>query len=107
MGRSFLGVESAQLGTVQTIGFDGSTTVTNTFGPFTYQLRLVANSACHFHFFNVGETTTASTSDPFLPANWIEYVRCTPGQKISAIKAASNGLVTATAGTLWVTEVTG
>ena len=30
----------------------------------------------------------------------------TPGQRISAIKAATGGLVTATAGTLWVTELT-
>jgi hypothetical protein len=40
-----------------------------------------------------------------LPANWLEYVTVSPGQKISAIKAATNGLVTATAGTLWVTEL--
>jgi hypothetical protein len=35
----------------------------------------------------------------------VEYVIVTPGQRISAIKAATNGLVTATAGTLWVTEM--
>ena len=41
----------------------------------------------------------------FLPANAIEYVIVSPGQRIAAIKAATNGLVTATAGTLWVTEM--
>ncbi|CCE00923.1 hypothetical protein [Bradyrhizobium sp. STM 3809] len=41
----------------------------------------------------------------FLPANTVEYVTVTPGQNIAVIKAASNGLVTATAGTLWITEL--
>jgi hypothetical protein len=35
----------------------------------------------------------------------IEYVIVSPGQRMAAIKASSNGLVTATAGTLWVTEM--
>jgi hypothetical protein len=48
---------------------------------------------------------TATTADTYLPANTIEYVIVSPGQRISAIKAATNGLVTATAGTLWVTEM--
>lgn len=107
MARSFTGLEAATLGIVQTVAYDTSTTATNTFGPMTYQVRLVANSAAHFHVFNVGDTTTATTSDPFLPASWIEYIRVTPGQKISFVKAGTNGLVTATTGTAWVTEVTG
>ena len=38
---------------------------------------------------------------------WHAYLpTVTPGQRISAIKAATVGLVTATAGTLWVTELT-
>ena len=40
-----------------------------------------------------------------MPANWPEYVTVTPGQRISVIKAATDGLDTATAGTLWVTEL--
>jgi hypothetical protein len=50
-------------------------------------------------------SATATTANPFLPANTVEYVTVTPGQRIAAIKAATNGLVTATAGTLWVTEL--
>jgi hypothetical protein len=94
---------SSRIGTTQTIAFDGNVAATNSFGTETWQLRLVANSACCFR---VGDgAQTATTSDPFLPANVVQYVIVSPGQRISAIKAATNGLVTATAGTLWVTEM--
>jgi hypothetical protein len=95
---------SSRTGTTQTIAFNASTAITNVFGPETYQLRLVADSACCYRIGN--GTQTATAADPFLPANTIEYVIVSPGQSISAIMAASNGLVTATAGTLWVTEMT-
>lgn len=96
--------QSARNSTTQTIGYDGNVAVTNPFGSETYQIRLVANSACHY---KIGDgAQTAAATDPFLPANWVEYVTVTPGQRISAIKAATGGLVTATAGTLWITELT-
>jgi hypothetical protein len=66
---------------------------------------LVSNSACHFRIYD-GAQTAATAADPFLPANWETIVTVSPGQKISALKAATGGLVTATAGTLWVTELT-
>jgi hypothetical protein len=94
---------SSRIGTTQTIAFDGSAAIANVFSAETYQLRLVADSACCFRIGNGAQTAT--TADPFLPANVIEYVIVSPGQSISAVKAASNGLVTATAGTLWVTEM--
>ncbi len=91
--------------TTQTIAYDGNVAITNAFGGQTYQLKLAANSACHY---KIGDgAQTAATSDPYLPANTIHHVTVSPGQRISAIKAATNGLVTATAGTLWVTETTG
>lgn len=94
---------SSRAGLTQTLAFDASTAIASPFGPETYQLRLVADSACCYR---IGDgAQTATTADPFLPANTIEYVIVNPGQSISAIKAATNGLVTATAGTLWVTEL--
>lgn len=87
----------------QTIAYSASTAITNAFGAQTYQIRLVANSACHY---KIGDgAQTATTSDPFLPANWVEHLTVTPGQRISVIRAATNGLVTATDGTAWVTEM--
>jgi hypothetical protein len=94
---------SSRLGVTQTIAFDGSSTVASVFGSETYQVRLVANSACCFRIGN--GTQTATTADAFLPANVVEYVIVSPGQSISAIKAATSGLVTATPGSLWVTEL--
>jgi hypothetical protein len=94
---------SSRAGATQTIAFDASVAITNAFDPETWQLRLVANSACCYR---IGDgAQTATSADIFLPANTIEYVIASPGQRISAIKAPTNGLVTATAGTLWITEM--
>jgi hypothetical protein len=90
-------------GVTQTIAYDANSAIANAFGPGTFQLRLASSSACCYR---IGDgAQTATTADNFLPANTIEYVIVSPGQRISAIKAATNGLVTATAGTLWVTEM--
>lgn len=94
---------SSRVGSTQTVAYDSSVAASNAFGPGIYQLRLVANSACCYRIGDGGQTATIS--DPYLPANTIEYVTVTPGQRIAALKAATNGLVTATAGTLWVTEL--
>lgn len=97
--------QSSRIGTTQTIAYDLTTAATNAFGSETWQIKIVANSACHYHIYETGGTATATTADPYLPANWVEPITVSPGQRISAIKAATNGLVTATAGTLWVTEL--
>ena len=95
--------QSDRIGTTQTVAYTGTAAAsTNAFGAQTYKVRIVANSACHYVF---AASPTAATTDPFLPANWIETVTVTPGQKISAVRAGTDGLVTATSGTLWVTEL--
>jgi len=94
---------SSRVGSTQTIAYNASVAIANAFGPETYQLRLVADSACCYR---IGDgAQTATTADTFMPASVIDYVIVSPGQNISVIKAATNGLVTATAGTLWVTEM--
>jgi len=94
---------SSRVGITQMIAFDGSAGAAGKFGSETYQLRLAASSACCYR---IGDgAQTATTADIFLPANAVEYVTVTPGQSIAAIKAPTNGLVTATAGTLWITEL--
>ncbi len=95
--------DNFRTGTCQQIAYDSTTAITNAFGTQTYYVRLVANSACHYKIGDGGQT--AATTDPFLPANWVEIVKVTPGQRMAAVKAATNGLVTATAGTLSVTEL--
>jgi len=96
--------QSARNSTTQAVAYTGTAAAsTSAFGEQTRQIRIVANSACHYV---IAGTPVAVTTDPFLPANWVEYVTVNPGEKISAIQAATGGLVTATAGTLWVTELT-
>lgn len=95
---------SARNDTTQAVAYTGTAAASAVFGGFTKQVRVVANSACHI---KVSASPTATTSDPFLPANWIEYLTVNPGEKISAVRAGTDGLVTATSGTLWVTELTG
>lgn len=96
--------DSSRQGITQAIAFTGSSVpITNAFASQTYQIRLVANSACNYRIGDGAQTATAA--DPYLPANWFEYVTVSPGQRISAIRGATDGLTTATSGTLWVTEM--
>ncbi len=92
-------------GVCQQIAYTGSSVpVTNAFGAQTYWVRLSANSACHY---KIGDgAQSAATTDPFLPALWTETVRVQPGQRIAAIRASTDGLVTATSGSLSITELT-
>ena len=87
----------------QTIAYNASTAIASPFSSETFQVRLAANSACCYR---IGDgPQTATIADVFLPASTVEHVTVNPGQSISAIAAATNGLVTSTAGTLWVTEM--
>jgi len=89
---------------VQAVPYTASSAqATNPFGPQTFHIRVVANSDCHVKV-GIG-SVTATTSDLFLPASVVDYLMVTPGETIAAIEAATNGLVTATAGTLNVTEL--
>jgi hypothetical protein len=97
---------TSRMGVTQTVAFDGTVAVTNPFGAQTRQIRIVANSHCHYHLYDpAGSATAAVLTDPYLTANRIEYVTVTPGQKISAIKSPTAGLITEAAGTLWITEI--
>jgi hypothetical protein len=96
---------ASRTSTTQTVAYTGtSATCTNAFGAQTYQVRLASSSACNYKIVEAAGGA-ATAADVFLPNNWVEYITVTPGQKISAIQASTNGLVTATAGTLYVTEL--
>ena len=56
----------------------------------TYKVRIVCTTDA---FVKVGDAPTATTSDPLFPANAVEYVTITPGQKVSAIRSAADGSV--------------
>ena len=100
-------VAASRQGAVQTVAYTGTAaTITNAFGSETFQLRLVSNSACHYLVSEAANVIAATVSNgSYLPAGWVEYLIVQPGQKLSVIQAATNGLVTATAGTLNCTEL--
>ena len=97
---------SSRNGTTQIISVTNtSTTASNKFGTETWQVRLCADTAVNYNITDNTVANTATTTSPFLAANFIEYVTCSPGQTIAAIRASSDGGVTATSGTLWITEM--
>lgn len=96
--------DAARNSTTQSVAYTGTAAASsNATSADTKYVRIVATSACHYTF---GTAPTAVTSDPFLPANWVEYVNVPPAVKISAVRAGTDGLVTATSGTLYITELT-
>jgi hypothetical protein len=56
------------------------------FGSETYQIRISATSACNY---KVGDgTPTAAATDALRPSPWVEYVKVTPGQRVSVWSAS-------------------
>lgn len=96
-------LDAARLGTTQTVAYTGASAACSTaFAAGTKQIRVTANSACCI---KVAGSPTATTSDAYLPAHVVEYFTVNSGEKIAAIRASTDGLDTATSGTLWVTEM--
>jgi len=86
MSRNFLAVDSARLGTVNNVAVATTSTAvaSSAFGSQTYQIRIAATAAC---FFKVDKAPTAAATDALLPANWVEYIKVTPGEKVSVFSA--------------------
>lgn len=95
---------SSRCGATQALAYTGTSATSTAFGTETYQIRLASTSACYYKVVEAAGGAAAAT-DVFLPNNWVEYVNVSPGQKVSAIQAPTNGLVTGTAGTLSITEM--
>jgi hypothetical protein len=89
---------------LQTIAYSTTTGATNAFASETYQVRLTSTSACNYQIGD-GTQTASTTTSPLLPALTDRYVTVSPGQKIAAVTAASNGAITATNGTLYIMEL--
>lgn len=51
---------ASRVGVTQTIAFGASVGATNAFGTETYQVHLVANSACHYRIGDGAQTATAA-----------------------------------------------
>lgn len=79
-------LESARLGTTNNVAVATTSTAvaSSAFGTQTYQIRVSPTAACYYA---VDKAPTATTSDAFLPANWVEFVTVSPGEKISIFSA--------------------
>ena len=77
---------SSKNGTVNNVAVATTSTAvaSSAFGGQTYQIRIAATGAC---FYKVDASPTAANTDALLPANWVEYVKVTPGQKVSVFSA--------------------
>jgi hypothetical protein len=86
-----------RLGTSQSVSCaTTSTGATNAFGAQTYAVRVAVSGTGNTHY-RIGDgTQTAVTSDPFIPASWVDYVIVTPGQKIAAITESGTAILTVT-----------
>ncbi len=106
MGAVFqIKAPSSQEIVIQTIAYDTTTVATNAFSAQTRQVRLTATSACVYKIGQGAQTAVDDNTGCYLPANVDRIISVTPGQSIAALKKATNGLVTGTAGTLWVVEL--
>lgn len=89
-----------QAGSVQSVAIGAaSATLPNQFGAETFQIRLCATTACYYVICDRANIVAASAAvGSYLPANWVEFVAVSPGQKLTVIEASA-------AGTLSVTEL--
>jgi hypothetical protein len=82
----------------------GASVQSAAFGSQTYAIRVVVvgvvDSTNNGARIAVGDNPTASATSTMLPNNFVEYIKCSPGQKVAAL---SNTAVT---GSLNVTELT-
>ena len=82
--------------TTQSVAYTASSAATtNAVGSQIYAVRLVSTSDSHYA---LGESPTATTSDPYLPADTIEIISIKPGQKVAFIRNTADG-------TAYVTEL--
>jgi len=83
---------SSRHGTNTDITMSASSQATPAFGSQTYQIRVA--TAGQPAFFKIGDgTPTATSSDPQMPANWVDYFTCTPGQKCAVLQAGAAGVI--------------
>jgi hypothetical protein len=89
---------SSRLSTVTKFTLSGTSQATAAFGVQTYQVRLATFDQPAY--FVVGDgTPTATANDNLIGRDQVEYVTCTPGQKVAVLQAGTAGIMT-------VTEVT-
>jgi hypothetical protein len=77
---------AARLGTVNNVAVatTSSSVASSAFGSETWYIRIASPAVC---FYKVDYAPTAAATDAMLPANWVEYVKVSPSQKLSVFSA--------------------
>jgi len=88
----------------QNVAYTGTAANSSAFGSQTRLIRLCASSACYIKIGEAGVTAVDKT-DVLLPASWVDYFVVTPQQQVSVVRAGTDGLLTATSGSLSVIEM--
>jgi hypothetical protein len=82
----------------------GASAQSNAFGAQTYFIRICAagivGASVDGVRIAVGDNPTATSTSALIPVQWVEYIKCSPGQKIAVL--GNN----ASTGTVSVTELT-
>jgi hypothetical protein len=85
---------SSRFGAAQEVTVGAASAASAAFAAQTRQIRIAATSACRVV---VGDgTPVATATDAYLPANTVEYVQVTPGQRIAAIQESAGGKLSVT-----------
>lgn len=85
---------SGRYGATQELTTGAASVASAAFAVQTYQIRVACTSACRIR---IGDgTPTAVATDTLLPANWVDVITVSPGQKIAAIQDVAGGKLTVT-----------
>jgi hypothetical protein len=84
-------------GTHQVLTSAATTSASSAFADGSEYIRVVSTIACHI---DIGVSPTATTSTQLLPANEIETIKISAGEKIAVLRIGSSD------GKLHVTELT-
>ncbi len=80
---------TGRLGTHQTVTYTGTAgVITNAMSAGVHKCRVVCTTAAYI---KIGVSPTATTSDPYMPADSVEYFTINEGEKVSAVQVSSNG----------------
>src|SRR5678815_4809288 len=82
-------LSTAQALAVASVG--GAAASSYAFGTQTYAIQLAypgstsSTGGCRIAIVSPNDNAVSSTAGTLLPANWVEVLRCSPGQRVSAI----------------------
>lgn len=81
----------------QAVAFTTATTIANPFTSETYCIRLATTAACYVTISEAANVVAATAANGFLmPANWVDYIVVSPGQKLSAVQQTAGGTLSVT-----------